>query len=106
MKRVILVLVVLALLALAVPAFAQDNGATVKKFGPCGTGVHVKAEQCQLVVTPSGNENLQVHAHLREPGPATGGGATKTEVSCITPEPGQAVKTPSGNVNGHCTGKA
>jgi hypothetical protein len=55
MKRVILVLVVLALLALAVPTFAQDNGATVTKFGPCKTGVGVKAEQCQLVVTPSGN---------------------------------------------------
>ena len=106
MKRVILVLVVLALLALAVPAFAQGNGATVKKYGPCTTGVHVKAERCQLVVTPSGNENLQVHAHPQQPGPATGGGATKTDVTCITPEPGQAVKMPSGNVNGHCTGKA
>jgi hypothetical protein len=106
MKRVIMVLVVLALLALAVPAFAQDNEATVKKYGPCGTGVHVKAERCQLVVMPSSNENLQVHAHQQKPGPATGGGATKTDVSCITPEPGQAVKTPSGNVNGHCTGKA
>jgi hypothetical protein len=100
-------LCMVAMMALAGPALASDGGATVEKYGPCGTGVDDPAlgEKCLLVRTPSGNENLQVHAHPQQPGPATGGGATHEGTSCITPQPGKAVTTPSGNANVHCTGQ-
>jgi hypothetical protein len=94
------------LVASAAPAFAGDGGATVTKYGDCGTGVDdpIVAEKCHLVSTPSGNENLQVHAHPQQSGPTTGGGATHEETACIVPQPGKAVITPSGNQNVHCTG--
>ena len=96
----------LMLLTTVAPAFAEGNGATVTKYGPCGTGVEEPelGEECLLVVTPSGVENLQVHDRSQQPGPATGGGATHEETDCITPQPGKAVITPSGNTNVPCTG--
>ena len=110
MKRIISLVSVafcmVAMMALAGPTLASDGGATVEKYGPCGTGVdNPDSGECLLVMTPSGTENLQVHAHPQQPGPATGGGATHEVTVCITPQPGKAVITPSGNANVHCTGQ-
>jgi hypothetical protein len=106
MRRILLVLSVAALmaamvLALAVPAFAQ---ATVDKFGPCGTGTGVPGERCQVVTTPSGELNVQVH-HRHPPGsiPAEGRGADRHEVPCVL-SAGDATTTPSDNINVHCHG--
>ena len=110
MKRritALLMVVGLAMMMCASPALAGDGGATVEKTGNCGTGLDEPAlGTCHLVITPSGIQNLQVQAHPQQPGRASGGGATHVVTECITPQPGKAVITPSGNASVHCTGKS
>jgi hypothetical protein len=65
MKRILVFVVVLALaLAMAAPAFAvkggNGGGATVSETDDCRVGGGVQTTG-QLVVTPSGNHNLQCH---------------------------------------------
>jgi hypothetical protein len=109
MGTAVALVVAAVFLASALPALAGDGGASVApKYGPCSTGIPEpsEADQCHFVFTPSEIRNGQVHDNSRSDGPPSGGRAEHETPVCSDLQSGKLVITPSGNINGHCSGQA
>jgi hypothetical protein len=112
MRRTILLgtvaLIAAAMIALSgAAASADEGGAQIYRYDNCSTGLPTGPDaECQLVVTPSGTQNLKGHASSEGTGPAGGGGATiSRNLECgQRGTTGRRVVTPSGNVNFQCHG--